>query len=169
MAPVSSWLQASLEPQNPTRFDIFKNYLLDVAPSVVATLLVSYLIYQQTLDSSMAFIFGVFLLFLFFFNGKLVLGLTQTLTKEIKAFKEHRAQQQKIRADKESKDEALRILRAKEDAYLSEIKELGEKRKEELTKINVYSEECNNKVSLFLSEYRLASHFITTIKPAKHE
>jgi hypothetical protein len=168
MAPVSSWLQPTDSPA-PSKTTAYKEYLLEIGPSVVATLLAGYLIYTQSGDAGLAFMIGLFLLFLFFFNGKLMLGLSQTLVQEIKTLQKTKRQRKEHRHSKTTLEQELQKLAETKGQLTTTMGESSKRATEAAIKLEELNEQRTNKIKLFLSEYRLANHFSTTLKPEDNE
>ncbi len=168
MAPISSWLQTTDTKAN-SKVQQYKEYLLEIGPSVSATLLTAYLIYKQTNDVMLSIMIGLFLLFLFFFNGKLILGLVQTLVQEVKQFKQFRLDRKKAKDSKKDSEEEITSLENKLTSLRTDLETINKSQKQAETKIEELEEERNKKVKLFLSEYRLADHFSKTVNAESHE
>lgn len=162
MAPVSGWLQSPGDEAKEDATSKVRELLLELGPAFSATVLTAYLIYRQTDDGGLAFILGFFLLFLFFFNGKLVLALTNQLVSEVKERLKLRAERREWKRTVKQVEKDLSEAIEKEKGLRTHITEHERQALDANILLEEFEKQRLNKVSLFLSEYNLASHFSKT-------
>ncbi|TDH26782.1 hypothetical protein EXU57_08195 [Segetibacter sp. 3557_3] len=158
IAPLSSWLDPEEQKTN-TFFGKLKIALLEIGSPLATTILVSYIVFEETLKIGFTIAFGLFLLFVFFFCGKLLLGVFHKIVKDfglittnLKAARQVRKQKADI--EKDAKDTQENLLQT-----LQNIEKLQTEVLELQAQCTSYDQQCELKINLFLSEYNLAKNY----------
>lgn len=167
MSPVSSWLGLETET-SPGAVNNFKNALLEVGPPVVTTLLIGQLAYASTQDVGLSISLILFMLFMFFFLGKLTLGLCQMLVKDWRVIVSNQREKKYQRAkSKEEADQQVNFTE-EEKSKLAELEEKEKQLVELISGIETLEQQKKTKVQVFKSEYLLASKFKSEVKNDKN-
>ncbi|RYY50601.1 MAG: hypothetical protein EOO06_03335 [Chitinophagaceae bacterium] len=165
MAPVSSWIL----PEAGEAREGVRHWLLDAAPSASAAVVTAYFVFEATGAPLKAALLGFFLLILFFYNGKLILGLSQVLAQEWRRSRTLREERfQRADALAAATREQERVL-AEQERLQQLLDQLKEQERQAQQRIDELEQAALGKVALFLSEYRLARHFATQSKSSSHE
>jgi hypothetical protein len=158
IAPLSTWLDPEAE-ENRTFMGKLKTGLLEIGSPLATTIFVSYIVYEQTDKFGFTIVFGLFLFFLFFFCGKLLLGVFHNVAKELSVIKAYLLKVREIKKKSESdlsKDENL----LKELLTLNQkIENLQAESSSLAAQCTGYDQQCELKINLFLSEYQLAKNY----------
>lgn len=158
VAPISTWLQAEAET-NPSFFNRLRNGLLEIGAPIATTLFVSYLVYDQTAKWGLTIVTGLFLLFLFFFCGKLLLGVFHRLMEDIKTIRMYKDGINKSQTIVDHNNKTISELQSDISNKTAAIEALQKERTTLSSAIHSLAEQANLKVNLFMSEYNLAKHF----------
>ena len=150
ISPISNWLQLDTSYSGK-----LKEGLLEIGTPVVSALFVSYIVYRQTNDRLYAVIIALFLLFLFFFAGKLILGLIVKVTADYRELRKRYQQRRHQKAVKAQRALDLRSLRDTEE----KLAELQMQINEAVQSIRALEAEKQSRIKVFLSELKLARTF----------
>lgn len=150
ISPISNWLQLDTSYSGK-----LKEGLLEIGTPVVSALFVSYIVYRQTDDRLYAVILALFLLFLFFFAGKLILGLIVKVTADYRELRKRYEQRRRQKALKAQRADDLRSLRDSEEKLIELQKQINES----VQVIRALEAEKQSRIKVFLSEFKLARTF----------
>lgn len=158
VAPLSTWLNPD-DQSDKSILGRVKIALLEVGSPLATTLFVSYIIYDRTQKIGFTIVIAVFLLFLFFFCGKLLLGVYHHLVEDYKYLStvrnDKKLSKQRIAQDNNGIEKKTIILEEKTKT-INTLQAEALKLEAECLSLDQQSE---LKVNLFMSEYNLAKNY----------
>lgn len=158
IAPLSTWLNPD-EQISGTFLGKLKMMLLEIGSPIATTVFVSYLIYSDTQKMTLTIVTALFLLFLFFFCGKLLLGVYYKVVLDFKQIKNHK----KLLGVIKEKDKIKSDVLSKNAIALEELTKRIQDIQAEVLKLEAeclsYDQQSELKINLFMSEYNLAKNY----------
>ncbi|GEO11794.1 hypothetical protein [Segetibacter aerophilus] len=158
VAPLSTWLNPD-DTNNKSFGSRSKVALLEIGSPLATTVFVSYIAYEHTQKIGLTIVIGIFLLFLFFFCGKLLLGVYHNLVEDFKQLLAVRKTAKLSRQKGISDNEAIEKKKKTLEEKITTINTL----QSEILKLEAeclsLDQQSELKVNLFMSEYNLARNY----------